>query len=138
MQANVHLETGISYGIVRSDALHADLVYDLLYGHQAVDYSYREAKQEFMLEHKHLSEDEAEHAFVQEYQCDEPHIAGVLHGVHYQTSWLGGALHFIITFSPYITHEAGAGSPCVPNMGVIDAKGGTTCYTVPAGWFDNE
>lgn len=138
MQANVHPETGISYGIVRSDALHDDIVDELFYGMQAVDYSYREAKHEFMAAHCHLSEDEAECAFEQSYDNDEPHIAGVLHGVHYQTSWLGGALHFIITFSPYITHGAGAGSPCVPNMGVIDAKGGTTCYTVPQGWLDFE
>ncbi len=69
---------------------------------------------------------------------EEPYVVGEYEGVKYETSWLGGALNFVIISSPNITGKAHQGSPCVPNMGVLDTLDGDyQCYDVPAEWRDN-
>ncbi len=54
-------------------------------------------------------------------------------------SYFSGALNFVILKSPNITNNATKGSPCVPNMGVLDSLDGDyQCYDVPADWRDGD
>jgi len=85
---------------------------------------------------------------------EEPSVEGQQEGVHYLSSWLGGALNFFILSSESIVYARPC-SPCVPGAGnlgsLIHGKSafGTTaalldavekgvvveCYTVPADWM---
>lgn len=80
-------------------------------------------------------------------QGEEEEIEGDLDGVHYVTSWLGGALNFFILESPRTTLVRSLCSPCVPNAGDLDSgkaefsvegDRGYLCYDVPAEWRDTE
>lgn len=79
--------------------------------------------------------DDLPQSLIDDYQPDEPEIEGEYEGVHYRTSWLGGALNFFIFSSPHITDKARMASPCVPNAGILDTlDGSVTSYDVPADW----
>lgn len=151
---NCNEETGIPYGIISSNELSQYVVDDLMYtyGTNVSDQeALKEARLEFLQEKLSMEEfdelDEADYgevlgdlgwddfSFWDCYECGEPFIYGEHEGVHYQTSWLGGALNFVIISSPNITDKANRGSPCVPNMGVLDTLDGDyQCYDVPANW----
>ncbi|MDX9971906.1 MAG: hypothetical protein RBU21_02840 [FCB group bacterium] len=147
-QPNIDPTTGIAYGYISAAALDADVVHQLLYGFQARDLSCAEAEARAMEEAETRAseigvapvdydwwvEREVEHA-MGDYSCDEPTIEGVLDGLTYSASWLGGALHFFILASPHVTDDAGRASPCVPNAGILDAMGGgVRAYDVPSDW----
>ncbi len=155
---NVNPETGISYGYLSDSRMDYELAAQLIYGSQAVDHSYKAARAEAEAVAKvaweNLCEEVSvqrqedglpaivhddfefdEDAFDADYQCEEPSVSGICEGVHYHSSYLGGALHFFISFSPVITHTAGKASPCVPNCGILGSEGDVTCYDVPADWY---
>lgn len=81
----------------------------------------------------------AEYSFSDNYQPDEPIHEGEYEGVKYRTSWLGGALHVWVFFSPF-TARTVACSPCVPNAGDLDnvGNGDYECYDVPPDWRDQD
>lgn len=139
MKPNTNPRTGTAFGFIRADALDYDVVDMLMFGQQAVDLTYREAKAEFMAEQRHSgkSEDELEQEFASSYECDESIVEGLYEGVHYRSSWLG-ALHFFILQSPYIKLNAGLASPCVPNAAILDAEGDVIGYDVPPDWYRKE
>jgi len=131
---NANPETGIHYGVVFANSLDQELVFELLFGAQAVDHSFSTALECNGID---KDDDEAVAEFAEDYQCDEPDIDGELDGVQYCTLWLGGALHFIIYKSPFVTHDCTPCSPCVPCAGDLDSPGGGyTAYTVPDAWWD--
>lgn len=140
MSANINPQSSIAYGFIRAYALDYGVVDMLMFGQQAVDLSYREAKYKFMAEHRHSgrSEDDLEQEFASRYECYEPTVEGVYEGVHYRSSWLGGALHFFILHSPYIKLNAGRASPCVPNAAILNAEGDVIGYDVPPDWYLKE
>ena len=77
-------------------------------------------------------------ALLLEYNIEPTHEAtheGVLDGVKYRTSWLGGALHVFILRSPHITRCRQC-SMCVPNAGNLDQidEDGIETYDVPKDW----
>ena len=124
MHVNINPETGVAYGYISARSLVPDQVDFLLdSGH---DISFDEYLGE--------NPDDPNGYY---YEQDEPLIEGNVCGVHYRSSWLGGALHFFIMESPHITDCARFCSPCVPNAGDLDNMDGTyTCYDVPANWRD--
>lgn len=136
---NINPKTGIAYGIISASSLDGDVVDALMYGRQAINQSYLYVLSELRADrdYDHLSDDEISD-LAAEHCIDEPTITGCLDNVTYETSWLGGTLHFFILDSPHITHTAGKGSMCVPGAGVIDGEGSETCYTVPADWLYSE
>lgn len=155
---NCNEETGIPYGIISSNEMSQYVVDDLMYtyGTNVSDQeALKEARLEFLQDNlsqedfDELPESEYEekleelgwddHNLWDSYQTDEPYIYGEHEGVKYETSWLGGALNFVIISSPYITNKANKGSPCVPNMGVLDTLNGTyRAYNVPNSWREQE
>lgn len=76
-------------------------------------------------------------AELEAYQRDEETIEGELDGVHYMTSWLGGALNFFIFESPVIFAGRQC-SPCVPNACDLNSDGDYEGYGVPADWLAQE
>ena len=72
-------------------------------------------------------------------QIDEPIIEGELDGVKYHTSWLGGALHLWVFFSPRTAFFREC-SPCVPGAGNLDCPDvdGVLTYDVPFEWRASE
>lgn len=152
--ANTNPATGVAYGYIRSDALDPHVVDALLYGNQATDISYDDAEAQAYDEACIAAAESGYEMGTDEYDAyveswvedemssyinDEPDIEGELDGVHYSTSWLGGALHFWIFYSPHTTDDAGVASPCVPNAGILDNKGGgVRAYDVPADWLNKD
>lgn len=167
LATNKDPDTGIAYGYIRSDKLHPETVEQLQYGPQARNLTYEKAKLDWLddkrrahdaaLEEKKiaraeldggtLSEDEdtefdeqeALDEFNDTWQNDEDVHAGELDGVVYQSSWLGGALHFWI-FKSDIVVETVACSPCVPGAGDLHTlqAGGMPTYGVPQAWLREE
>ncbi len=161
---NINDKTGIAFGIISANCLDSDLVDSLMFSygtnHSEIE-ALQEAKHQFLMERlspedfdelspedydKKIEEfsDEfiygsfEESFFLNSGDIDEPLISGEYEGVIYQTSWLGGALNFVIFESPVITDKANRGSPCVPNMGVLDELDGDyQCYSIPEEWRDN-
>ena len=75
--------------------------------------------------------------FSDHYQCEERIVQGVHKGVYYLSTYIGGALNFVILDSPHITDHAHKCSPCVPNAGNLDDLSDEPCYTcydVPKDW----
>jgi hypothetical protein len=160
MTPNVNPDSGIAYGYISAASLDPDIVETLLYGSHARDLSYVEGLQEFLTELRAdidngdfvperlldgngaLDEDAATEEFGDEWECDSAITAGEIeiegyppNPVQYQSSWMGGALHFFILMSPFSTDKARRASPCVPNAGIIDTcDGDVTAYDVPADW----
>jgi hypothetical protein len=145
VSANINLETGVAFGYISSNVLDSDVVDELMHGPKATDLSWADAviglarkygwrgkdsyKAAIFLEtHGHPEE-------LEEIQVDEPLVEGVYEGVHYASSWLGGALNFFIFFSPHVTDKANRASPCLPNAGILDTLDGEVqAYDVPAHW----
>jgi hypothetical protein len=158
MTANTNPKTGVRFGYIHADALHPEVVDALLYGSQAKNLSYEQAREEHMARAR--SEFESERTFTDEfdanfeedkfserYQGEEECIEGTYKGVSYCTSWLGGALNFFICASPVTVLVNSLCSPCVPNAGNLDSgfavfkdegDSGFLCYGVPADWLDEE
>lgn len=161
---NCHAVTGIPFGYIKADAFHPEFV-DQLTIHNGTDHSYTEALAEHLdekrrehesaLEDKRIAraeidggtlseeeeedfdEDAATQKFGDSYQCDEPIYSGEHEGVHYRTSWLGGAMNFWIFESPVVV-KCTQCSPCVPGAGLLDSVGNYEAYGVPADWLDDE
>ena len=152
--ANINPETGVAYGYIAASALHPDVVHALLYDvgvnlTAAEAYKvWRATKADMLLDSDMTLETieqasaEAEtysHEFWDTYEDYEPTIEGQYEDVTYITSWLGGALNFFISQSPYITDKARLASPCVPNAGILDVlDGSVTSYDVPLSWRCND
>lgn len=149
---NVNEKTGIPYGYISANALEQELVDTLLY-ETGIDLSYRQHVLDFAkaLGFEGDTYEDAETWLVERedsvfdedmenYQDDEPVVAGTHEGVTYQSSWLGGALNFWIFESPSVTHTARECSPCVPGAGNLDqiGEGEYTCYSVPTEWLRQE
>ena len=150
MKPNINPKTGITYGYISSQALDPEIVDDLIYGFQAQDRSF-EAWYDKKVEEAttaarevdyHMGDSEFE-KFVDKYVENaqegyfdpEPTIEGEYEGVHYATSWLGGALNFWIFESPVTTDKARRASPCVPGAAILDTLDGSEFgYDVPADW----
>ncbi len=150
MPANVNPKTGIAYGYIAANALDSDLVSDMLFGNMVnnfVDHGWNDYKAECISEYRRENEETAENMSDDDiwneidmecadgYQSDESSVEGEYEGVHYASSWLGGALNFFIFESPIITDKANRASPCVPNCGILDElDGDVTSYNVPDDW----
>ncbi len=67
-------------------------------------------------------------------EIDEPIVEGTNDGVHWRTSWLGGALNLFIFDSPVIV-KCALCSICVPNAGNLDSLGDYETYGVPVEWL---
>lgn len=143
---NVNTRTGIPFGMILANSLHPDLVDKLLYGEGAFDMSFHAflERTEFELREQLIGEAWPDDDFevelerrmrreIDAYECEEPHVEGEHEGVRYESSWLGGALHFCILESPVITRCAPC-SPCVPGAGDLDSVGDYECYGVPDDW----
>ena len=152
---NINEKTGIAFGIISANCLDSELVQSLMFDY-GTNHSeivcFNEMVSEFLFSEltdeqlDELSDDEVVRQELAEslgfnpdfdfdFMIDEPLITGEYQGVTYQTSWLGGALNFVIFESPVITEKANRGSPCVPNMGVLDdLDGDYQCYSIPDDW----
>lgn len=143
MKTNVNPKTGIAYGYILSHALDPEIVDTLLFGVQAKNLTYEEAKKEFVSQRRRerdsdmsldeFDEDRAAEEFADRYQANEETIEGEYQGVKYQSSWLGGALHFFIFESPHVKGHAPC-SPCVPGAGDLHHAGELQTYDVPDDW----
>lgn len=147
---NTNTSTGIPFGYISAQALNPEVVMDLTLGPQATDLTWDEFEDhhrgrinieaaERGFEHgsrdwENFCERELEKV-LDDYSPVEPCIAGVLDGVSYRTSWLGGALNFWIFDSPVTTDKARRASPCVPGAAILDTLDGSEFgYDVPADW----
>lgn len=153
MIANINPETGIAYGYISARNLHSELVDDLLFT-SGEDLSYKEGLAEYLKEKEQEYEWELSEGVIQDeefdedfyterfnnrYEADEPTIVGVKDGVHFRTSYMGGALHFWIFMSNVVFENGGRTSPCLPNAGLPDIPGGSVeCYSVPNDWWSDE
>jgi hypothetical protein len=164
MTANIDTDTGIPYGIIKCDAIHPEVLDDLLYRH-GKDLNYQpmldthlfglRAAHNSEMEEKRiaraeldggtLSEDEdtefdeakATEEFNDGWQPEEPVIGGQYEGVTYRTTWLGGAQMLYVFKSPVLT-KCSPCSPCVPNAGDLDSVGDYLAYGVPVDWLDTQ
>ncbi len=144
---NRNPETGIAYGYISANSLHPEVVDTLMYGSNATNHSYNE----YVVACAHNAgfdplNDDPEQAeeylqahdqryLLDHYEGNEEIISGTHDGVTYQTSWMGGALHFWIYHSPVITQKGRRASPCVPNAVILDILDGEEeGYDVPADW----
>lgn len=143
---NFNPKTGIAYGYISANSLDPEWVDTLMYSNFAVDLSYKEAENEhiqvreseWLEDHDDLEDfdyGDEEAAFSESYEGYEPTITGTLEGVQYQSSWLGGALHFFIFESPHVDTFQVC-SPCVPGAADLDSpsKSGIEGYDVPSDW----
>lgn len=121
MLHNIDPKTGIHYGIISENSLEGWVVEELMWGSQARNHT--------------------EEALIKEGQfesldyIEEPEVSGIYEEVEYTTCWLGGALNFLILYSPHKT-KTNLCSPCVPNAGNLDdVEGGDTeTFDVPNDW----
>lgn len=148
---NKHPDTGIAYGYVALDKLDPDTIELLLYGSQARNLTYEQAKEEFLRQARaewedgdnqlsEFDEDRALDKFGDLYHGDEEIIAGQYDGVKYQTSWLGGAQNLWVFESPFIVKTVEC-SPCVPGAGDLNnivEDGGIETYGIPDDWWMGE
>lgn len=146
--ANINSETGIAYGYIAASALDSDLVNELMdNGHDrnaalAYEAWEQETANKIQADGENVSDEEAReeaesrsHEFWENWEEEEPNVGGEYKGVKYCSSWLGGALNFLIFESPVTTTKARMASPCVPNAGILDTlDGNVVAYDVPADW----
>lgn len=151
MLQNVNENTGIRYGIISANSLHPDLVDTLMYGTNAKDVHFEEAKSELWADIKstckdYMSDDESDEVadlavenMSQNWQQDEPVFEGEHDGVKYRTTWLGGALLVFFLESPY-TLRGDLCSPCIPGAVNLDSPNpdGFEGYAPPSDWFAEE
>lgn len=140
---NINPKTGIAYGYIAAQALGSELVHELMDGTGAerfVNHSHAYFEAQYRREHELDDADELPDDAYDVYEPYEDEVEGVIDGVHYASSWLGGALNFFILESPVTTDKARMASPCVPNAGILDTlDGSVTSYDVPADWrYDPE
>lgn len=143
MKPNINPETGVPYGIITLLRLDPDIIEILLYGQQAKDLSYEQAKEQYLLERQRdwdagllcgeFDEQAAVDTFNDQYNNDEPVIGGEYQGVTYQTTWLGGAQLLFVFHSPFI-RKCRPCSLCVPNAGDLATEGGYAAYDVAPDW----
>lgn len=159
--SNINPDTGVRYGVVALQSLDPDLADRLMYGPQASNLSYDQAYEEARdkaetsaaeraaeLGFVHGSrdwddyvEDQVDLAldeFSDTYQSSEDVYAGVLNGITYRISWLGGAPFLWALQSPEIVGVRSLCSPCIPNAGDLDSgldPQGYPCYGLPADWY---
>ena len=159
--ANVNAETGIPYGVIASQTLNPDVSDDLQFGNGGVtdfvDHTWNRAIEELASEHGFKKpkpkdgdvegwktwfseagdflDEEGPDNWQDSIETSENVVSGVMDDVHYESSWLGGALLFFITKSPVVGSYSQC-SPCCPNAGDLDTPnpGGFDCYDVPADW----
>lgn len=155
MVTNKHPTTGIAYGVIACQSLDDDLLHFLLY-EKGKDLSYEAACQEEIgrqedAYHEMLASMDPEYVDCMDPadfepnldnfdpQIEEPIVEGEYQGVHYRTTWLGGAQLLWIFESPF-TEECQPCSPCVPGAGNLDNPdpGGMETYSVPADWRRQE
>lgn len=148
MTANINSETGIAFGYISANALDPDTVHELLYGPGADNLTYKLALAEWLTEQRRahaeapvvpntgFDEEWATDYFNERVYSggDEEDIEGTYEGVHYLTSYLGGALNFFILESPHIGGCQPC-SPCVPNAGDLGSRGAYVAYDVPSHWL---
>ena len=135
MAININEDTWIECGYISASSLHDDVVPDLLYGDQARDLTIEWYEQEYRAENGLSPDDPLPDDWCDNYDAEEIEVIGALDGVKYVSSWLGGALHFFIFYSPYVTDKAEKGSPCVPGAGILDnLSRDVTAYDVPPDW----
>jgi len=134
MIANRNPETGIAYGYISAAALDGEVVAELMDGKGTTEFT-NLSYQSWLSATSGGSEDEFYENF-DTYMPDEEEVEGITkEGVHYKSSWLGGALNFWIFESPVTTDKARGASPCVPGAGILDTLDGSgTAYDVPADW----
>jgi hypothetical protein len=146
--ANFNPATGIAYGYISANVLDSDVVTSLTCGdgvREFVDHTWEMVCQEGIREYRMENPDESDDMddaeildLIRDDLADYPeecNVSGVYQGVHFQSSWLGGALNFFIMESPVVTDKARMASPCVPNAGILDTlDGSVTSYDVPADW----
>lgn len=148
---NYNPQTGIAYGYISASALDPDIVQALCYGDGVSnfrDHAWESYVEESVLQWRRENPDESEDlddseieeilreegAFddMGDYDLD---VSGIYEGVHYASSWLGGALNFWILQSPVTTDSARRASPCVPGAAILDTLDGSVSgYDVPADW----
>lgn len=146
MEPNVNPETGVRYGIIRSHAIHPEIIDEI--ETRGTDLTYVVALEGFLKDLVDTLEmygirkeaaaelaDEAAELFCEAYEHDEPVHSFEIDGVKGQTTWLGGAMLIYVFESPHKT-RAQLCSPCVPNCGDLDAvdDDGAECYDVPPEW----
>jgi hypothetical protein len=151
---NVNTETDIPYGYIAAATLDPEMVERLIYGAQAIDLGYAAyveyASEEASIAASELGLDvespdyeswleaDVEKRLADYEPPDECSVEGSLFDVRYRSSWLGGALHFFIQSSPYVTHRGRKASPCVPGAAILDTLDGSeTGYDVPPNWRNN-
>lgn len=157
---------GIRYTLFSCNSIDSDVLHELLYTH-GKDLSYEAACKEHLAqefnkfteaadelaiaraesgadrENPDVGEDDLifdEEALMENFDpmIDEPIIAGVLDGVTYQTTWLGGAQLLFCFRSPVVGHFALC-SPCAP--GAADGNSrrsrdeGYMGFDLPPSWF---
>jgi hypothetical protein len=158
---NTNPKTGVAYGYISANALDLNMVVDLMAGVGADNFrnvSEDQAVAEIAAEQRRGVNESGNQAFIRVFEkmsddeifdglarlgmvdmdrliSPEVIVSGVYEGVHYTSSWLGGALHFFIMESPVITGKAGRASPCVPGAGILDdLSGNVVAYDVPLDW----
>lgn len=138
---NINPDTDVPYGVIALDKLDQDVVDQLMFGPQAKNLTYEEAKEDFLAEARRSDEadgiefdEQFEIArFEQQYEGNEEVYAGEYEGIQYQTFWLGGAPHLFVFKSP-VQRLCRPCSPCVPNAGDLSSKGGYVAYDVHPEW----
>jgi hypothetical protein len=158
---NVNEKTGVAYGFISANSLDTEIVMDLMMGFNVDDFrnvSEDRAVAEIAESYRNRIRDNGDETDISRVEdmsadeifdmladsgqvsfddllSDEPIVEGDYLGVHYMSSWLGGALHFFIMESPVITGKAGRASPCVPGAGILDSlDGDVVAYDVPLDW----
>lgn len=169
MLPNTNPATGYAFGYVQANDLDSEVVAILLGlsagAKNFTDYSYNDALAQAIAKARSEWEDQMERAmsdwqdknplnatapsfdnfefdedkFNDEYEAYEPIVEGIYQDVHYRSSWLGGALNFFISYSPFITVNAHRASPCVPNAGILvhpdRREGDVLAYDVAPYWW---
>ena len=146
MIPNTNPETGIAYGVIALAHLNSDYIDPLTDG---IDMSWAEFERKYRAEMTDLLSgvddpqgdipdliDEMFEEEAHDYYCDEPVYESKPDApIKWRMSWLGGAAILFVFDSPHtvMCHPC---SPCVPNAGDLDSKGGNTLtYDVPPDWY---
>lgn len=156
---NTNPNTGTRYGIIACANLDDDVLQTLLYTH-GKDLSYEEAlknerdsqeagfntalDEAAKFTHAQHLIDQLRAEFAPDLDdfdptIDEPIIEGTHQGVHYRTTWIGGAQMLWIFSSPHVGGFKEC-SPCVPGAADLDnpQPGGVIGYDVPCDWRRTE